>query len=226
MENDHSGKISLLLFDVYGTLLDMSDVKRKVNKYLDSKRGYGFWSETFMHYCLVENATNHNNFTDIARASMKMAAKIFDIDYSRDGFDEILEMLKHLPLHEGVRDGLSLLQDKNYRFVALTNFPGSIVLDRMERTGLISYFEKIFTPEETGKYKPDSAAYHYATKQSGIENEKTLMITSHGWDICGSMHAGLQSAYIERGGEVLYPLSPKSQYTAKDLNDLARQLVK
>ena len=226
MENDTPGNISLLLFDVYGTLLDMSDVKRKVNKLLDSKRGYILWSETLMHYCMVENATARNNFTDIARAAMKMTCKSLEVEFTNDGFEEIFELFKHLPLQEGAKEGLSQLKDKNFRFIARTNFPASTVIERMERTGLISYFEKIITAEETRKYKPDAEAYNFATKYAGIENHRSIMITSHGWDICGAMFAGLQSAYIEKGGEILYPLSPKAQYSAKDLSVLARQLTK
>ena len=225
MEKTSSNDQVLLLFDVYGTLLDMSDVKRKVNRMMNNKTGYMLWSETLLHYCLVDNITNPHSFTDIANAAMKMTARSLEANFSNDGFEEILEMFRHLPLQEGAMEGISFLQDRNYKFAALTNFPETIVMDRMERTGFISYFERIISTGKKVKYKPDPSAYHYALKQSETESSQTIMITSHGWDIIGAGNCGIPSAYIERGGEIIYPLAQKPDYIAKDISDLAKQLT-
>lgn len=223
MNNAHPFEV--LLFDVYGTLLDMNDIKKKVNRLLDSKRGFILWSEMLMHYSLVANATEHQHFADIAKASMKMAARSLDISFTNDGFVEIMELLKHLPLQEGVQEGLSILKDKNYKFAALTNFPLSIVIERMERTGLISYFENILSADEIGKYKPHKESYLKVLEKTRTVPGSVLMITSHGWDIAGAMHSGMEAAYIERGGEILFPLSPPPRFIAKDITALARQLT-
>jgi 2-haloacid dehalogenase len=222
MTTDNQAK--LLLFDVYGTLLDLNDIKRKVNRILDSKKGYILWSEILLHYCMVDNSTTHHSFKDIARASLQMTAATLDVAYSDDSFNELFEMYKHLPLQEGAPEGLSQLKDKNFRFAALTNFPLQIVNERMDRTGLISYFEHIFSAEDIGKFKPDKATYKFVEKETGINASDILMITSHGWDIAGAMHSEMQAAYIEKGGEILYPLTPNPRYVAKNLTNLASQL--
>ena len=216
--------VDLILFDVYGTLLDQSDIKRKVNRLLDSKRAYRLWSETLLHYMLVDNATTHHGIFDIAKAAMKMTAASLDVDYTEADFEDLLELYKHLPLQENAQEGLSMLKDMDYRFAALTNFPLPVVTERMERTGLVSYFEYILSAETFGKYKPDSSTYLYASQKTGVEPERILMITSHGWDIAGAKHAGLKSAYIERGGEILYPLSPEADFFASNLPELAGKL--
>ena len=225
MNNDNFSNIQVLLFDVYGTLLDMTDVKRKVNRLLDSKRGYILWTEFLLHYSLVDNATGHHSFKHIARAAMQMAAQTTDTSFDPESFEEIMLMMKHLPLQEGVQEGLSILKDQNYRFAALTNYPLATVTERMEMTGLISYFEFILSAEEIGKYKPDQKAYEYALQKTATDPQNVLMITSHGWDICGAALLGMQAAYIERGGELLYPLSPKPQVSAKDITKLAGELA-
>lgn len=72
-------KPKVILLDVYETLLNMSDVERRVNSLLASIRGYTIWFELFMEYCFVDNCTiQFNDFPSIAKATLMMAAKKLD----------------------------------------------------------------------------------------------------------------------------------------------------
>ena len=218
-------KPKVILFDVNGTLLNLVDVKRKVNKMLDSKRGFNLWMEMFLHYSLVDNCTGpHHPFIDIAKATTAMASRAFGANAGDSELEEVLETMKHLPLHEGVQEGLSLLHDEGYRLVVLTNLPVRIVGERMERTGLVSYFENLFSAEEIKKYKPSPETYQWAAAKLGLAVEEMLMVTAHGWDICGAAHTGMQTAFIERDGQPLYPLAPEPLYKIKTLTELAKAL--
>jgi 2-haloacid dehalogenase len=217
--------IKLVILDVYGTILDMADVKKKVNKILDSKRGYTIWTEILLHYSLVDNHTTFHPFAEIARSAMGMAAEAFDVSYTDESMDKVLELMEHLPLKENAQDGLSLFQDYNYKLAALTNFSSALVSGRMERTGLVSYFDKIISAEEVKKYKPAIESYQYAAKKGGHEAHEVLVVSTHGWDVAGASKAGMKTAFIETGGEYLYPLAPKPDYIAKDLASLAKQVV-
>src|SRR5689334_21681676 len=105
-----STRPKVILFHVYGTLLDMHDVETKMNRLLDTKRGYLIWFEMFMHYCFIDNCTNQfNDFNSIAGATMKMAAKALGRTISDDEVSDVLDLLKQVPLHEGMHDGLSEL---------------------------------------------------------------------------------------------------------------------
>ena len=113
---------TVILLDAYGTMLDMSEVERKVNSLMDSKRGYLVWYELFMQYCFVDNCIQQfNDFTAIAKATMKMAASSFNVSISDTSIASVLELLKHLPLNENAQEGLSNLSDQNFRIAVLTN---------------------------------------------------------------------------------------------------------
>src|SRR5687767_5855289 len=97
----------VILFDVYETLLNMSDIERRVNHLLDSIRGYRIWFELFMQYCFVDNCTvQFNDFTSIAKATMKMTGSMLGHPISDDQINEVLERLKHVPVHENVPENL------------------------------------------------------------------------------------------------------------------------
>src|SRR5687768_1518488 len=90
-----------IYFDVYGTLIDTADVKKKINKVLDSSRGFIVWYETLLHYLGVANATTYYDFRDIAIASAELTAKNLGTHYQQGSFEEALELFRHLPLQEG-----------------------------------------------------------------------------------------------------------------------------
>ena len=224
MEN--SSKAELILFDVYETLLDMSEVRRRVNDLMDSRSGYTLWFELFMQYCFVDNCTiQFNPFDSIARATMQMTGEYFNRKVSDNAITDVLEVMKQLPLQEGVQSGLSGLHDKGYRIAALTNSPGSIVLDRMNRTELISYFEKVLSAEHVQKYKPCIEVYEWAAKSLGISPENVLMVSAHGWDIAGASNAGMRTAYIKLPKSSLYPLTPFSEFICRNLEELNEKLA-
>jgi 2-haloacid dehalogenase len=218
-------KPAVILFDVYETLLDMSDIERRVNHLLDSIRGYRIWFELFMQYCFVDNCTvQFNDFTSIAKATMKMAGSMLGHPVSDDQINGVLERLKHVPVHEDVPENLSALSDEGYRIAALTNSPQKTILERMEQSGLVSYFEQVLSAEHVKKYKPSIEVYEWAAKKLEIALNEILLVSSHGWDIAGGANAGMQTAFIKHPREMLYPLAPKPDFICNNLEDLTKQL--
>lgn len=215
----------LILMDVYETMLDMTEVERSVNRLMDSKRGYMLWFELFMQYCFVDNCTvQFNDFDSIAEATMKMAGKTLGRTVNNADVGEVLELLKHLPVHEEVQEGLSQLSKAEFRIAALTNSPAKTVMERMERTGLISYFEAVLSAEQVRKYKPCVEVYTWAASKLDVPVNEVLLVSAHGWDIAGGANAGMQTAYVQQSKQMLYPLAPQPVLKCKNLADLAKQV--
>lgn len=216
----------LILVDVYETLLDMSEVEKRVNALMNSKMGYRMWFELFMQYCFVDNCTvQFNDFSSVAKATMYMAGNIFGKSISEHDADDIFDVMKQLPLHDGVQQGLSALKDHGFRIAALTNSPSRIVLDRMHRTGLISYFEMVLSAENVQKYKPSIEVYEWAAKTLGLSPDSILLVSAHGWDIAGAANAKMKTAWIKRDKEMLYPLAPEPDITCLNIEKLAEILA-
>lgn len=217
--------IQIILLDVYETMLDMSEVEKKVNLLLDTRSGYMIWIELLMQYCFVDNCTvQFNDFSSIVKATLQMAGKMLHRSVSEDDMMSIIQLLKYLPIKEGVQEGLSGLNKLGYRIAALTNSGEKMVRDRMERTGLVSYFEAVLSAERVKKYKPSIEVYEWASDQLHTDMKSILMVSAHGWDIAGAANAGMQTAYLSQSKQQLYPLAPKPNYTAKHLADLCTQL--
>jgi 2-haloacid dehalogenase len=221
----HLFRPKLILLDVYETLLDMSEVEKKVNTLLESKRGFIIWFEMLLQYSFADNCTGQfHSFNDISRATMSMVAKILGVKIKDQHLDIVVDMMKQLPINEGVQQGLSSMYDQGYRLAALTNSPKEIVSERMEMSGLVSYFETVLSAEEIRKYKPAKEVYLWAARTANVDVSEVLMVSAHSWDIAGAAHAGMQTAYVKTENDILYPLAPAPMFVAKDLTDLAGQL--
>ncbi len=219
-------KPKLVLLDVYQTLLDMSEVERRVNALMSDKRGYNAWFELLMQYGFVEDCTvPFRDFQSIATETMQMAGKSMGKTIDSIAIDPILEMLRHLPVHDGVPEGLSALYAKGFRTAALTNSPQEIVLSRMERTGLISYFEQVLSAESFEKYKPCVEVYHWAADEVKVNTSDILLVSSHWWDIGGGAKAGMKTAYLENNKQLQPPAGVKPNITFRNLVALANQLA-
>ena len=155
---------------------------------------------------------------------MKMAGEKLGRRIRDDEVQQVLDLLSQLPVHEGVQEGLSELRDQGYRLAALTNTPQQTVMQRMEPTGLVSYFDKILSAEHVKKYKPCIEVYEWAATQLNVKLEEILLVSAHGWDVTGAANAGMRTAYLPQRNEMLYPLAPKPDFICKNLADLINQL--
>ena len=223
--NDKLKRPKLILLDVYETLLDVTELERRVNNLMNSKTGFIIWFQLFMQYSFVDNCTvQFHDFASIAKATMQMTANTLGRTPDDDEINDVLELLKHLPLHEGVQEGLSHLHDLGFRIAALTNSPQRTVLDRMERTGLVSYFEVVLSAEQVKKYKPCIEVYEWAAKKLQLNIHEILLVSAHEWDVAGGANAGMQTAYMRKRQQMLYPLAPEPNIICKDLSALANQM--
>ena len=98
--------------------------------------------------------------------------------------------------------------------------------ERMEPTGLISFFEMVLSAETIKKYKPCTDVYLWAAATLKEDIQNILLVSAHGWDIAGGGYSGMQTAYMKQPKQMLYPLAPPPNYIINNLDDLANQLEK
>ncbi|WP_336515508.1 haloacid dehalogenase type II [Pollutibacter soli] len=215
----------LIICDVYDTILDMSDLRKRINHILGSRNGYATWFDEFTQYFKEHTAdAQPGTFEKIFCDTLANTAAYFEKNINEIELVGALELLKHLPLKEDVQQGLSELADLGFRIGTLTNASQNIINVRMKRTGLISYFEKILSAETYGMYKPETEVYHWAAAQFGVVPEAVLFLSSHLWDIRGASTAGMQTAYLQIQKETYLVPFREPDFTIHQLQELVALL--
>jgi 2-haloacid dehalogenase len=216
----------LILFDVFGTLLEMNKIRYRINEALQSRRAYPIWSELSTQYACVDIITgDFHSFDELSKEALQRTSEILGQPLNDQLHDEIDTLMRHAPVHEDVQKGLSRLRDAGFQLAVLSNSSANVLRDRMESTGLISYFEYTLTSEDVRQYKPAREAYEAAIKRSELQPHEILMATSHWWDLRGANSAGLQTAFIQRNNSRKGSFSPTASFTVTSLVDLSEALT-
>ena len=217
----------VVIFDVNETLLDLEPLRQLVNKALHNPGGFRQWFGLLLQYSEIATLTGHYfNFSTIADAALDMAANMLEVKRLPDEQrHDILHRFSNLPAHPDVAEGLARLQEAGFRLFTLTNSTPASLHQQLETAGIAQYFEQALSVDAVRLYKPHPGAYHYATTQAGVAPAQALLAAAHGWDVAGAQAAGLQSCFVARPGQTLYPLAPAPTYQAPTITDLARQLL-
>jgi 2-haloacid dehalogenase len=123
-----------------------------------------------------------------------------------------------------VRPGLEQLKQADFRLATLTNSSQSGIKSQLEHAGLADCFERQLSVESVGRYKPHRAVYQWAVREMQVDLGACMLVAAHGWDVAGAKWAGLQTAFIGRAGQQLFPLAPQPDMHMADVLALAKQL--
>jgi 2-haloacid dehalogenase len=217
----------LLVFDVNETLLNMEPVKVAINKFFKIDSAFQTWFSTLLQYAMVESINPpkiYLDFGQIAKASLYMLSKKLEISLIETEAKDLLALLSQLLPHKDVENGLKVLKEKGYKLVALTNGPNEVLKTQMAFADLTQYFNALYSVETVKSFKPQRITYEYVLNQQKVQAEEAMMVATHSWDIAGANAAGLQTAFIERKGQMYYPLMNEPTLIFPDIIELAQQL--
>ncbi|WP_146438736.1 haloacid dehalogenase type II [Crateriforma conspicua] len=220
---------TVLIFDVNETLLDLTPLKTSVGSTLNGREDLlPLWFSTMLHYSLVENSIDqYHSFGDIGVAALQMVADREGISLSPEQAREaIVPVIRSLPAHPDVIEGLRELKRQGYRLVSLTNSSTAGAEAQLQNAGLTDLFEKRYSVEAVRKFKPDGATYRMVLDDLGVAASDAMMVAAHAWDLAGADHVGLQTAFISRPGASLYPNANKPDVIVDDLRELAKRLAR
>ena len=215
----------ILVFDVNETLLDLSALDADFEESFCGARWRAEWFREVLQLAFVTTITNHySDFSHIARAALEIVEKRRDKAISEEQRTQILQTMRKLPAHPDVKDGLGRFRAEGLRLVALTNSTLEAAEAELANAGLRHNFERVFSADSVRRLKPAREPYLMVERELRASSDSLLLVAAHAWDIAGAMNAGWSAAFIARPGQVLDPLTPRPNFVACDLGDLAHQI--
>lgn len=108
------------------------------------------------------------------------------------------EMPNQKILNEGVTEILSYLKKKRYHLNIITNGFSEVQRQKIETSGLSSFFEKIFISEEIKSPKPEQGIFEYSIKSSNAKKNNSIMIGDD-WDVdvLGAVNYGIDAIHYQ-----------------------------
>ena len=133
-----------------------------------------------------------------------------------------------LPAHPDAAPALHTLREAGFRLVTLSNSPGGASPSPLERAGLGDFFERSFSVEAVGKFKPAPETYQMVADELSVQTADLVLVACHLWDTAGAQAAGCQGALLTRPHNAILPVAelPQPNFISADLGDLIQQITK
>ncbi len=180
-------KITTVLFDFDGTLIDTNEVIIQSFQY------------TFKKVLGKEKPIDEiiANFGEPLAVTME---RMLDIppeeaiaiyrEYHYDKFDDLIKVFPGMPelIHE--------LKEQGYKLAIVTSRLKHTTMKGLEKYGLAEYFDYVLTADDTDRHKPDPTPIYMALENLGSKPEETIMVGDSMFDILCAQNAGVESILV------------------------------
>ena len=233
-------KIRAVLFDAYGTLLDVHSVALLAEQLYP---GYGerlsiLWRDKQIEYTRLVSMSGrgagpepgvgsalYRPFWDLTRAGLRYAAQRLSLAMPAAVEDRLMNEYRHLSAFPDSREVLAELQRRRIPTGILSNGDPEMLDVAVKSAGFAGLLQHVISVHPARRYKTDPAAYALGTAALGLPAREVLFVSSNGWDAIGATWFGYTTLWINRGGLPLDPLGADPTHTGSSLRDVLALLA-
>ncbi len=194
-------RVSVLAFDVYGTLIDpfrMEDHLRAIFGER-AKEATELWRSKQLEYSFRRALMKkYENFDVCTAQALRFVSRQLDVSLEEETLRNLLNQYLRLPAYPDVPEALEQLEARGFKIVACSNGTGDAVRGLLERAGVLARFSGIVSVDPIRTFKPDPAVYEYLAAQVHAEKELVCLISSNPFDVIGAKACGLRTVWVQR----------------------------
>lgn len=195
-------KPSAILFDAYGTLLDVMSVAEAA-EYLVPGKGAALsalWREKQLQYTWLRSLADHYaDFRQVTEEALDYSAAALDVQLSDAQRAGLVDQYERLAQFADVAPALDALRASGVPLAVLSNGTSPMLEAVFSHAGLRDRFEALLSVDSVKRYKPSPDAYGIAVDHFGAAPSELLLVSSNGWDIAGAAMFGFGTFWINRG---------------------------
>ncbi len=228
--------VTTLMFDFYGTVVDMqAGLPEAIAPYLREK-GYTasspdrlvtWWRRTHFENSMIDALLHrdHTPYREIGRQAVGYTLERAGIPHTTDEVLHLVSQIERLKPFPDVVEALTRLHDNGYALVVLSNGDPDMLARGVPYSGTEHLFDRVISVAEAGAFKPHVATYRKAAELIGATPEQVLFVANHAFDCVGAKAFGMRTAFIDRRrrpfGNTTYP----PDLVVQDFRELAATLT-
>lgn len=231
MEKSLKQKIRVVMFDQYGTVVDMqSGLVHAIEPFLREK-GYAgsanslvtWWRRTHFENSMIDALLGHEHtsYREIGQRALSYTLERAQIEHSLEDVQRLVSCIETLRCFPEVPQALGRIKAR-YPIVVLSNGDPDM-LERAKAFHGID-FDRVLSVSAAGAFKPHSGTYLYAAREMGVHPSEVLFVANHAFDCIGAKAAGMQSAFIDRRSRPFGQTPHQPDGIFKSMADLADEL--
>lgn len=197
-------RIKAVVFDAYGTLLDVHAAMARHAESLppDWERISAEWRAKQLEYSWVRTLTgptHHRDFWQITQDALAFVAARHRIA-DPAVLAQLLDAYRRLPAYADAAPVLEALRARGMRTGVLSNGEPGMLADAVGAARLAPLLDAVLSVEDVGVFKPDIAVYEMMVGRFGLPAAEIGFVSSNAWDAQGAAAFGCRVFWCNRGG--------------------------
>lgn len=213
-----------VLFDVYGTLLDVYSVTRRAEE-LFSGRGEALarlWRQKQIEYSQLRTlAGRYVPFAQVTREALEYAMQTLEIEAPQELVTRLLDEYRRLAPFCDVAPALSRLHEAGVRLGVLSNGDSEMLETALVTSGLHRYFDPVLSADQVRAFKTSPSVYALGPRALRLQPDQIVFVSSNGWDASGAAWYGYRSFWVNRAGAAPERLGARLSGAGASLTDAA-----
>ena len=218
--------IRSILFDVYGTLLDVHSAIAQAGKDLGaaSDAVSRLWRQKQLEYTWVWSLRGqYRSFRDLTEAALDFALTAHDIK-SKALRSRLLLAYERLDPFPEVAEALNALRKRGLRLAALSNGDPDMLEAGLQAAGIRASLDAVLSVAPLRIFKPDRRVYEMGRAWADTPTGEIAFVSANAWDAGGAAGFGFRTFWINRAGQPReYDIDRHTMIVAS-LRDLAAHL--
>ena len=220
---DRIAPLKAVLFDVYGTLLDVYSVALRAEQMFPGagERLARAWRDKQIEYSrLVSMSGRYCPFWQLTRDALQVSAAALGLALDTAGEDSLMNEYRHLSAFPENRAVLLALADRGIPAGVLSNGDPDMLDVTLRSAGLIELIAPVLSVHATRRYKTDPAAYALGPGALGVPAAEILFVSSNCWDAIGATWYGYTTLWINRADAPMERLGVQPTRVGHSLRDV------
>ncbi|MBI1775501.1 MAG: haloacid dehalogenase type II [Proteobacteria bacterium] len=214
--------IGAVVFDAYGTLIDISEITNQCRDALGDKAEAlsRLWREKQLQYTWLRSLMGaYVDFWHVTSEALEYAMAALGI--ANPPLRALLMQLYLSPkIYADVLPTLQQLRAKGLRTAILSNGSPTMLAAAVNSNVLRPSLDAVLSVDAVKTYKPHPSVYQLAVDRMAVPATRILFVSANGWDAVGAGHFGFHVAWINRSGLPQEALPHRSEAEIKSLAEL------
>lgn len=198
-----------LVFDVYGTLLDVDAAAREAA----AEPGMAAlednwaqlsvsWRQRQLSYSWLRTLMGeYIDFWQITSDALDVTLNELEIS-DADVRERLLQLYTRLSAYDEVPEQLRLMKEQGHQLGVLSNGSPSMLQSALESAKILGFLDQVLSVDDIGIYKPDRRVYAQVTEAYGCTPGDVTFFSSNNWDVAGAGTFGFRTIWVNRAGRI------------------------
>lgn len=194
-------KIKALVFDAYGTLLDVHSIAALCERLFPGKGTAlsQLWRAKQLEYTWLRSLMGrYEDFAQVTADALRYACGALNLRLEPSHVLQLMDAYDRLAPFPDALEAMPQLAQ--YRRAILSNGSQAMLDAAVKHSRLAAHLDAALSVDQIRIYKPDPRVYQLAADYFGIAKSEIGFVSSNYWDVAGAGNFGFNVFWIDRAG--------------------------